>query len=69
MADLGMFVGRIIIDDGVDHFASRNLLFGGIGEANELLVAVAQSGRGAGRERGVVRVVVEVVMHVAWGSW
>src|ERR1700733_4773163 len=35
-----MFVGRIIVDDGVDHFSHRDLLLDRIEEADELLVAM-----------------------------
>ena len=36
-----MLVGRIVVDDGVDRFACRNLLLDGVEEADELLVAMA----------------------------
>ena len=35
-----MLVGRIIVDDGVDHLSHRDLLLDRIEEADELLVAV-----------------------------
>src|ERR1700688_4567559 len=35
-----MLVGRIIVDDGVDHFSHRDLLLDRIEEADELLVAM-----------------------------
>ena len=37
-----MFVGRIIVDDGVDHFSHRDLLLDRIEEVDELLVAMVQ---------------------------
>jgi hypothetical protein len=40
LAHLGMLVGRIIVDDGMDHFSHRDLLFDRIEEADELLVAM-----------------------------
>ena len=40
LAHLWMFVGRIIVDDGVDHFSHRDLLLDRIEEADELLVAI-----------------------------
>ena len=36
-----MFVGRIVVDDGVDRFSCRHLRLDGIEEADELLVPVA----------------------------
>ena len=41
MAHLGMLVGGIIIDNGVDRLASRDLGLDGIEEADELLVPMA----------------------------
>jgi hypothetical protein len=41
LAHLGMFVGSIIIDDGVDHFSNWRLSLDGIEEANEFLMAMA----------------------------
>src|SRR5882762_9902274 len=38
---LRMLVGRIIVDDGVDHFPHRDLLLDRVEEADELLVAMA----------------------------
>jgi hypothetical protein len=40
LAHLWMLVGRIIVDDGVDHFSHRDLLLDRIEEADELLVAM-----------------------------
>ena len=40
LAHLWMFVGRIIVDDGVDHFSHRDLLLDRIEETDELLVAM-----------------------------
>ena len=40
LAHLWMFVGRIIVDDGVDHFSHRHLRLDRIEEADELLVAM-----------------------------
>ena len=42
LAHLWMFVGRIIVDDGVDHFSHRDLLLDRIEETDELLVAMVQ---------------------------
>ena len=39
--DLGMFVGGIVVDDGMDHLACGNGALDFIEEANELLMAVA----------------------------
>ena len=36
--DLGMFVGGIIVDDGVDDFAGRHVPFDGVEKANEFLM-------------------------------
>src|SRR6202049_1090473 len=36
-----MLVGRIIVDDGVDHFSHRDLLLDRVEEADELLMAMA----------------------------
>ena len=44
LAHLWMFVGRIIVDDGVDHFSHRDLLLDRIEEADELLVAMVLQG-------------------------
>jgi len=41
LAHIGMFVGRIIVDDGVDRLSRRNLLLNGVKEANEFLMAMA----------------------------
>ena len=41
LAYLRMLVGRIVVDDGVDHFSYRNLLLDRVEEADELLMAVA----------------------------
>ena len=38
--DLGMFVGGIVVDDGMDHLACGNGALDFIEEANELLMAV-----------------------------
>src|SRR4030081_2292523 len=38
---LGMFVGRVVVDDGVDRHSHRHLRLGGVEEADELLVPVA----------------------------
>jgi hypothetical protein len=35
---LGMFVGRVVVDDGVDRHSHRHLRLGGVEEADELLV-------------------------------
>jgi hypothetical protein len=40
-AHLGMFVGGIVVDDGVDRLSLRHLRLDGIEEADELLMAVA----------------------------
>jgi len=40
LAHLWMFVSRIIVDDGVDHFSHRDLLLDRMEEADELLVAM-----------------------------
>ena len=40
LAHLWMLVGRIIVDDGVDHLSHKDLLLDRIEEADELLVAV-----------------------------
>ena len=41
LAHLGMLVGGIVVDDGVDHFSHRNLRLDRVEEADELLVAMA----------------------------
>src|SRR4030081_1684819 len=41
LAHLRMFVGRIVVDDGVDHFSHRDLLLARVEEGDELLVAMA----------------------------
>ena len=38
--DVGLFVGGIVVDDGVDDFSGRNSALDGIEEADELLVAM-----------------------------
>ena len=38
---LGMFVGRVVVDDGVDRHSHWHLRLGGVEEADELLVPVA----------------------------
>ena len=38
---LGMFVGRIVVDDGVDGLSRRDLRLDGVEKADELLVPVA----------------------------
>jgi hypothetical protein len=40
-AHLGMFVGGLVVEDHMHGFASRDLGFDGVEEANELLMAVA----------------------------
>ncbi len=37
-----MFVGRVVVDDGVDRHSHRHLRLGGVEEADELLVPVAR---------------------------
>ena len=39
--NLGMLVGGIVIDNGVDQLAGRHLALNGVQKADELLVAVA----------------------------
>ena len=41
LAHIGMFVGRIIVDDGMDRLSRRNLLLDGVEEADEFLMAMA----------------------------
>ena len=41
--ELGMFVGGIVVDDGMDHLAFRNGALDFIEKANELLMAVPSS--------------------------
>ena len=41
--NLGLFVGGVIVDDGVDDFSGRNSALDGIEEADELLVAMPSS--------------------------
>jgi hypothetical protein len=41
LAYLGMFVSRMIFDDGVDRLSRRNLLLNGVEEANEFLMPMA----------------------------
>ena len=36
-----MLVGRMVVDDGMDHLPDRDLLLDGVEEADELLVAMA----------------------------
>ena len=38
--DIGLFVGGIVVDDGVDDFSGRHGALDGVEEANELLVAM-----------------------------
>jgi hypothetical protein len=38
--DVGLFVGGIVVDDGVDDFSGRHGALDGVEEANELLVAM-----------------------------
>ena len=40
-ADIGMLVGGVVVDDGVDRLPRRNLSFDDIEEADELLMAMA----------------------------
>lgn len=40
-ADLGMLVGGVVVDDGMDELAGRHLRLDGVEEADELLVTVA----------------------------
>ena len=40
-AHLGVFVGGIVVDDGMDHLSLRHLRLDGVEEADELLMAVA----------------------------
>src|SRR5271154_2058241 len=40
-ADIGMLMGGVVVDDGVDRLARRNLSFDDIEEADELLMAMA----------------------------
>ena len=39
--NIGMLVGGVVVDDGVDHLAGGNLLVDDIEEANKLLMALA----------------------------
>jgi len=41
LAHLRMLVGGIVVEDGVDHFAGRNLGLDGVQEADEFLMAMA----------------------------
>src|SRR6202048_4645430 len=41
LAHLRMLVGRIVVDDGVDHFSHRDLFLDRVEEADELLMAMA----------------------------
>jgi hypothetical protein len=41
LAHLGMLVGRVVVDNGVDRFALWNLRLNGVEEADELLVTMA----------------------------
>ena len=41
--NLGLFVGGVVVDDGVDDFSGRNNALDGIEEANKLLVAMPSS--------------------------
>src|ERR1700738_3356344 len=45
LAHLRMLVGRIVVDDGVDHFSHRDLLLDRVEEADELLDGAACCGR------------------------
>ena len=38
--NLGLFVGGVVVDDGVDDFSGRNSALDGVEETNELLVAM-----------------------------
>src|ERR1700728_3527007 len=40
-ADVGMIMGGVVVDDGVDRLSRRNLFLDDLEEANELLVAMA----------------------------
>jgi hypothetical protein len=40
-ADFGLLVGGVVIDDSVHQLAGRDLILGGIEEADELLVPMA----------------------------
>ena len=39
--NIGMLVGGVVVEDGVDHLAGGNLLLDDIEEANKLLMALA----------------------------
>ena len=39
--DVGLFVGGIVVDDGVNDFSDRHAALDGVEEADELLMAVA----------------------------
>ena len=67
--NIGMLVGGVVVDDGVDRLASGNLLLDDIEEANKLLMAMALHGaadhravedvhRGEQRRRPVPHIVV-----------
>ena len=67
--NIGMLVGGVVVDDGVDHLARGNLLLDDIEEANKLLMAMALHGaadhravedvhRGEQRRRAVALIVV-----------
>ena len=38
--DVGLFVGGIVVDDGVDDFSGRDGALDGVEEANEFLMAM-----------------------------
>src|SRR5262245_32003794 len=41
VTDLGMFVGGIVVDDGMDRLSLRRLRLDGVEKADELLMSVA----------------------------
>ena len=71
--DVGLFVGGVVVDDGVDDFSGRNSALDGIEEADELLVAmpshaapdhgsIEEVERGQQRGRAVALVVMGMAM-------
>ena len=72
--DVGLFVGGVVIDDGMDDFSGRDGALDAVEESNELLVAMPSHAasdhgsvedveRGEQRRRAVALVVMVIVPH------
>ena len=62
--DLGMFVGAVIVEDGMDQLAGRDRALDGIEKANELLVCMAL--HAAAKDDAVERVEAANKVVVPW---